>query len=354
MSLPAGIGSPHAQPTAARVGGLLLVIGGALALTLIATVPGFVHGRTTPTLFTAGTAVVVGLICMVQARRIPLWFLPVIGPLGIVLIAASSVLTGTTTDGSELLYLWPVLFSAYFLSWRSALFNVVLIALVYPPIAISILGSAGITPSVYMVGTSIVTLVVTMSLRRQISRTITAAALEARTDKLTDLPNRRSWDDGLAREVQLQARRGTPLCVLMIDLDWFKRLNDTHGHATGDAALAGAARVLRAQARQTDLLARIGGEEFALALPDCALADGAQRAERIRLAVERTSVGWATPLTVSIGVAAIPAHATTPAELMASADAALYEAKRSGRNTVRVCPAPSPTGEVQALDRSPD
>jgi len=338
MSLPTDVGSPHTQLTTARVGGLLLVIGGALANTLIATVPGFVHGRTTPTLVTAGTAVAVGLLCVVNARRIPAWFLPVIGPLGIVLIATSSILTRTTTDGSELLYLWPVLFSAYFLSWRSALFNVVLIALAYPPIAMSILGSAGVTPSVYMVGTSIVTLVVTASLRRQITRAITAAALEARTDKLTDLPNRRSWDDGLAREVALQARRRTPLCVLMIDLDLFKRLNDTHGHATGDSALALAAGVLRTQARETDLLARIGGEEFALALPDCALAEGAQRAEQIRRAVERTSAGWRTPLTVSIGVAALPAHASTCAELMASADAALYEAKRSGRNTVRVCP----------------
>jgi diguanylate cyclase (GGDEF)-like protein len=336
MSQPAELGYAHAPPTAARVGGLLLVIGGSLALALIATVPGFVHGRSTPTLVMAGTAVAVGLFCMVNARQVPTWFLPVVGPLGIILIAASSILTGTTTDGSELLYLWPVLFSAYFLSWRSALFNVLLIAAAYPPIAISILGSAGITPSVYVVGTSIVAFVVTVSLRRQITRAITAAALEARTDKLTDLPNRRSWDDGLAREVALQARRGTPLCVLMIDLDLFKRLNDTHGHATGDAALGLTARVLRTEARQTDLLARIGGEEFALALPDCSLADGAHRAEQIRRAVERTSATWTTPLTVSIGVAVLPAHATTSSALMASADAALYEAKRSGRNTVRV------------------
>ncbi len=339
MSLAVDLVAPHARHMAARVGGLLLVIGGALALTLVATVPGFVHGHSTPTIVTAGSAFVVGLFAATNARRVPSWFLPVIGPFGTILIATSSILTGTTTDGSELLYLWPVLFSAYFLSFGSALFNVALIAVVYPPIAMSILGSAGITPSVYMVGTSIVTLVVTVSLRRQIASVVAAAEREARTDKLTDLPNRRSWDDGLAREVALHTRKGGSLCVLMMDVDLFKQLNDRHGHAAGDAALVRAASVLRGQARQTDLLARIGGEEFALALPDCSLADGAKRAEQIRVAVRDGSVGWDTPLTISVGVAALPTHGRTLAELMASADSALYDAKRSGRDAVRVCTA---------------
>lgn len=338
----ADLGYPHAPSTAARVGGLLLVIGGGLALILLATVPGFVHGHSTPTFVTAGTACLVGAFCIANARRVPAWFLPVIGPLGIVLIATSSILTRTTSDGSELLYLWPVLFSAYFLSWRSALFNVCLLAVVYPPIAVSIIGAAGVTPSVYMVGTSVVTLVVTVSLRRQITRVVTAAALEARTDTLTQLPNRRSWDDGLAREVALRERRSSPLSVLMIDLDRFKQLNDAYGHAAGDAALVLVARVLRAQARQSDLLARIGGEEFALALPDCAPDDATQRAEQIRVAITDSSATYGRPLTASIGVAGFPAHATTRSELMAAADAALYEAKRSGRDAVRVSAAPVP------------
>lgn len=331
---PAAWGSPYAPSTAARVGGLLLVLGGSLALMLLATVPNFVHGRTLPTLIAAGTAFVVGLLCVFNARRVPQWFVSMIGPLGILLIATSSMFTRTTTDGSELLYLWPVLFSAYFLSWRNALLNVVLIALIYPPVAISILGTAGITPSVYMVGTSIVALAVTTSLRRQVGRAVASATREARTDKLTDLPNRRSWDDRLTGVVADQVQSGAPLCMLMIDLDLFKQLNDTHGHAAGDSALALVAGVLRTQTRQTDLLARIGGEEFAVALRDCALADGLRRAEQIRRAVESVSAGWPTPLTVSIGVAALHTDASTCEGLMARADAALYEAKRSGRNTV--------------------
>jgi diguanylate cyclase (GGDEF)-like protein len=332
---------PAAPPAAARIGGMLLAIGGGLALLLCATAPGFVHGRTTPTMAAACSAVAVGLFCMLYAPRVPRWFVQLIGPLGIGLIAMSSILTRTTMDGSESLYLWPVLFSAYFLSWRNALCNVVLIALVYPPITIGILGKAGITPSVYMVGTSIVTFVVTVSLRRQVDRTVASAAKEARTDKLTDLPNRRSWDDGLSVAVENQVRSGAPMCLLMIDLDRFKLLNDTHGHAAGDAALVLVARVLRAQTRQTDLLARIGGEEFAVALYNCALADGVRRAEQIRKAVETASTEWPTPLTVSIGVAALHADASTGEDLMACADTALYAAKRSGRNAVCTLPEDS-------------
>ncbi len=339
---PGDIGSPYAPSAAARTGGMLLTIGGALALALVATVPTFVHGKALPTSILAGVACAIGLFCMLFARRVPAWFIPLIGPLGIVLIATSSVLTGTTSDGSELLYLWPVLFSAYFLSLRAALFNVILVALIYPAIAISILGGSGITPSVYMVGTSIVTLVVTTSLRRQVNRTVASAALEARTDKLTDLPNRRSWDDGLSGVVASQVAVNAPLCMMMIDLDRFKQLNDTQGHAAGDSALALVAGVLRAQTRQTDLLARVGGEEFAVALRDCALTDGLRRAEQIRVAVEKMSASWPMPLTVSIGVAALNVEApSTCAELMANADAALYAAKRSGRNTVRTLSEPS-------------
>jgi diguanylate cyclase (GGDEF)-like protein len=327
--------SPHARPIAARSGGVLLLTGGLMAVILMAVGPGFVHGKMEPTIGVSAVAIVSGLVCTIRPARIPGWFLPLIGPLGTVLIGISSILTGTCTDGSELLYMWTVLYSGYFLPLRRAVFSVILVALVYPPIAISILGRLGITPAVYLVGTSVVTLVIVSSLRRQISRIIDATVREARTDSLTGLPNRRSWDEGMARELGRQARSGAPLSVVMIDLDRFKVLNDTFGHAAGDAALVGLAGVLRGLARQSDVLARVGGEEFALLLPECGAADATRRAEEIRVAVERGSAGWATPVTVSIGLATLPVHADTGEDLMGAADVALYEAKRSGRN--RVC-----------------
>jgi diguanylate cyclase (GGDEF)-like protein len=353
MSGQAEIRSPHAQHTAARVGGLLLLTGGSLAIILMWIGPGFVHGKIGTTLGVASVAIVVGLFCVIWPTRVPGWVLPLIGPLGTVLIALSSILTGTATDGSELLYMWTVLFSAYFVAWRYALINVGLIAVVYPPIAISVLGRPGITPSVYLVGTSVVTLVIVGHLRRRLTDVITATAREARTDTLTGLANRRSWEEGMARELGRQHRTGNPLCVLVVDLDLFKNLNDTYGHATGDVALVGVATLLRGLARQSDVLARVGGEEFALLLPDCSADDALLRAEEIRIAVEQTASNWATPVTVSIGAATLPAHARTGEELMQAADVALYEAKRAGRNRVRMytVEGPPPVDSTPASTR---
>jgi diguanylate cyclase (GGDEF)-like protein len=321
-----------------RTSGALLVTGGLLGTVLRAVNPGSLPGHVGVTVGIAVIAIAVGAYCLLLPGLVPDWFLPLSGPAAIVLVAVWSSQTRTATDGSELLYMWTVMFSAYFLPWRFAVANVAVLAAVYPPIAISILGRPGITPSVYLIGTSVVTLVIVANMRRRVTRRITVTALEARTDTLTGLPNRRSWEEGLIREVARQARRGTPLCVLMVDLDHFKRLNDTHGHAAGDIALAGVAAILRGQARQSDVLARVGGEEFALLLPDCAPVDAAARAEEIRLVVEQTAATWRTPVTVSIGVAALPAQAGTGEELMMAGDVALYEAKRAGRNTVRMYP----------------
>jgi diguanylate cyclase (GGDEF)-like protein len=324
---------PYAHRTAARTGGALLLTGGSLAIVLLLTGPGFVHGKAGPTVTVGCLAILVGLMCIVRPGWLPTWALPAIGPFGVVLIGISSFLTRTTTDGSELLYMWTVLYSGYFVPLRLAAIDVALVAVVYPTLCVSILGTHGVTPSVYLVGTSVVTLLIVSNLRRKLTRELTRTALEARTDKLTGMANRRSWDEALGHQL---SRRDPSLSVLLIDIDHFKRLNDTYGHAAGDLALASVATVLRAQARQSDVLARVGGEEFALLLVDCPLEYAAQRAEQIRAAVARTASTWATPVTISVGVAALPDHAGTGEELMAAADGALYEAKDAGRDAVAV------------------
>ncbi len=313
-----------------------MATGGSLAVVLTFVGPGFANGKTVSTLTIAGFALLVGLACAARPDHVPRWALTLLAPLGTVLVGLASVLSGTTTDGSELLYIWPILYTAYFMRLRNAFLNVCLVAAIYTPLSISLLGPKGITPSVYLVGTSVVTVLIVASLRKQLNELIAATELEARTDGLTGLANRRSWEEGVTRELSRQSRAGVPLCVLLIDLDHFKRLNDTHGHAAGDAALIGVACVLRDHARQSDVLARVGGEEFALLLPDCKLDEAHGRAEEIRKTIERTSARWPTPVTVSIGVAVLPLHGTTGDELVAAADTALYGAKRAGRNTVQL------------------
>jgi diguanylate cyclase (GGDEF)-like protein len=153
----------------------------------------------------------------------------------------------------------------------------------------------------------------------------------ARTDPLTGLPNRAALNEAMG------AVAGGPCAVLVVDLDYFKKLNDSLGHAAGDAALKHVALIFGETLRQDDVAARIGGEEFALWLPGSGLDTALEIAERVRLAIETSRLEWSgtpVPLSCSIGVASCPETATQIPNLLPAADAALYRAKRSGRNRV--------------------
>jgi len=153
----------------------------------------------------------------------------------------------------------------------------------------------------------------------------------AETDELTGLPNRRSWNETLRRAVGYATRTRRPLCVGVIDLDHFKHFNDRHGHQAGDRLLKSAAASWRTALRETDTLARYGGEEFAVALPGCSASEATEVLERLR---ELTPEGQ----TCSVGVAEwLPGE--TEADLLARADAALYDAKRAGRDVLVVVSA---------------
>jgi diguanylate cyclase (GGDEF)-like protein len=164
---------------------------------------------------------------------------------------------------------------------------------------------------------------------------------QALVDGLTGLANRRQCEDTLSSELARLERFGGPLAVVVADLDWFKDVNDRYGHPSGDAVLREFAQLLRDLVRDVDLAGRWGGEEFLLILPGTDLAGGAQVAERVRLALAGRIVlsadGSPIPVTASFGVAATP-PASTAAELFSAADAALYEAKRNGKNRVETAP----------------
>ncbi len=146
----------------------------------------------------------------------------------------------------------------------------------------------------------------------------------AETDELTGLPNRRSWEATIRRAVGYAARTHRPLCVAMVDLDHFKDFNDRHGHQAGDRLLKSAAAAWRTALRQTDTLARYGGDEFAVALPGCSLAEAGNVLERLR---DLTPEGQSC----SVGLAEW-APKDSEGDLLARADEALYQAKRSGRD----------------------
>jgi diguanylate cyclase (GGDEF)-like protein/PAS domain S-box-containing protein len=161
----------------------------------------------------------------------------------------------------------------------------------------------------------------------------------AYVDALTGVPNRRSFDEALAREWSRCGRSRLPLAVLMLDIDHFKAYNDSHGHARGDACLRQVAAALSAcLGRGPDLLARYGGEEFVCLLPQCDLAGARAVAERLRQAVLEQQIAHprspvAPVLTISVGIACVvPQAGGDPAALVRQADAGLYRSKSQGRN----------------------
>jgi two-component system cell cycle response regulator len=167
------------------------------------------------------------------------------------------------------------------------------------------------------------------------------------TDGLTGVHNRRYFESRCLEEVQAARRSKLPLVCLLLDVDHFKRINDTHGHPAGDAVLRYVARLIRAQLRGSDVVARYGGEEFVLLLPATPLPAALDTAERIRrvIAAQSMPVQVAEPLriTVSIGAALLPPApeldaAVHAAALVQSADQALYAAKQGGRNRVLAAP----------------
>lgn len=160
-------------------------------------------------------------------------------------------------------------------------------------------------------------------------------------DALTGINNRRFFDQRLREEISRARRNSTPLSCLFIDLDFFKRINDHHGHQAGDAVLKQVSKSLNDRLRETDVLARYGGEEFVILLADTQAADAAQIAEQIRDRVAKASFaipsGKALNVTLSIGVATMQPNGSIKdgKQLIAAADQAVYAAKLSGRNRVK-------------------
>ena len=172
---------------------------------------------------------------------------------------------------------------------------------------------------------------------------------QAVTDELTGLANQRAFREFMAREEERAHRFGHELSLIMLDIDDFKQVNDEHGHLQGDEVLRTLGRILAEESRGIDEPARYGGEEFAVALPETGLRGAVELGERIRARIESElirGVNGTSPLrvTASVGAASMPASAGNVRDLIAAADAALYAAKRSGKNRIVTAPARSQAG----------
>jgi diguanylate cyclase (GGDEF)-like protein/putative nucleotidyltransferase with HDIG domain len=171
---------------------------------------------------------------------------------------------------------------------------------------------------------------------------------EAITDGLTGLKTHRYFMEALELELRRSQRSGRPFSVIMMDLDQFKPVNDQHGHAQGDRVLSRVAKVLVDQGRKSSVLARYGGDEFSILMPDATVEEAHHAAERLRESIEGEPLLAKHHVTASFGIASYPEHGTTHKEILDVADSGMYLAKHENGNTVRVATMVSDAGQVQA------
>jgi diguanylate cyclase (GGDEF)-like protein len=166
---------------------------------------------------------------------------------------------------------------------------------------------------------------------------------QAIRDALTNVFNRRYLEETLERELARAERERYPLCVIMMDLDYFKDVNDTYGHEAGDVVLKTLAETVVRQSRHGDFVCRYGGEEFVLVMPNIGIETARQRAVELHQTINSLNIPYGVfnlTTTISMGIAAYPEHGKTKEELLRAADRAMYIAKNTGRNRVVVYPEP--------------
>ena len=313
----------------ARWGAVLFGAGATLGvLTLLLPHGTKMDGPATVAMIVVGYTIAAALALL--GERVPMWLIH-----GAIAVGAAAVSVGIHATGggrlagsASVLYLWVAIFAGYFLSWRAMSLYIVLIAASY--LAVLTLDHEPAWPALWagMTGTAAATAVVVASLSGRLR------AL-ASTDALTGLPNRRGWEDSLERELARAARRQSPLCIALLDLDNLKALNDERGHLAGDRVLKVVASTWLGLLRDTDVLARYGGDEFGVILPDCPPAKAAE-------IVDRLSSSNPDGSSCSVGVAWAAAQDDAP-DLIGRADRALYEAKSGGGGRVAHAQENGPT-----------
>ncbi len=287
-------------------------------------------------------AVAVMAILLVNFDRLPLWTFQLTLTAGTALISFVIYVTGDPTSAYTMFYVWIALYAFYFFSLPHAFFQVGFVALAYGAVLHFKEGVAVPTARwLITVGTVLAAGILVAMLKRRVEMLVERLSESAKTDPLTGLLNRRGFEEYFEYELE-RARRGSGrLTLVLLDLDYFKAVNDRFGHAAGDEVLERLGVVLMAIKRQIDTAARIGGEEFALLLPESDANGAFVVCERIRKRVSESFAEAAIPgvaepgglpVTVSLGVASFPAGGTTQPDLLSSADRALYDAKRQGRD----------------------
>ncbi|HET9167986.1 MAG TPA: GGDEF domain-containing protein [Actinospica sp.] len=282
----------------------------------------------------SGIALGLGAVLLRAPNWAPDWLIKVLPSVAAVMVCIPTAVDQSPSPLGPLLLTWPVAFTAAVLSARVAWITLGVTSVAFAVLASVSRGVDGLVLWVEVCAALTVICVMVTRLQAQSNRLRAALANLARTDPLTELLNRRGFDEALAREHSRHARGGPPMGLLLIDIDHFKQVNDSWGHQAGDDALRRLGALLTDSFRTMDVVGRIGGEEFGVLIPDCGPGQAGARAQELCDTVRVRAREWPHPITVSVGVATGPDPRATPEDLFARADAGLYAAKATGRDRV--------------------
>jgi len=323
---------PSTRSAVARAAALFLLSGALIAAVAIV-VP---HGpdMDEPLLGSVGgAAALLGALLLALDARTPRWAFHPLTVAGTVLATLTIYAWGGDMTYGPLPYLWVVFFAFYFFSLPAALVHLGVVGGAFAiALALRDLAFTPVAGWLATVATLLLAGVAVATIRDRLSELIEGLTTAARRDPLTELLNRRGFEEAFDVELERARRMETPLSLIVGDLDRFKQLNDALGHAAGDEALRRVARAVESAKRSFDSAARVGGEEFALLAPNSDEHGAYMLAERLRGDIERSFVGSETPLTSSFGIATFPIHGQSAEALLRAADQALYASKRLGRN----------------------
>jgi len=315
-----------------------MLVGGGLAGVSVALPPAATHSETAVVILGI-VAILLGAF-LIRTRRTPAdGWLGAAAALGTTLITVASWAGGlsTGTGANEVLYVWVCLYAFYFLSLRHALGQLAFVGLAYAWLLDKQGASLEVALNQWLVtmATLLVAGLLVVRLGAALRGVVSDLDQRARHDSLTGLLNRQEFEERAGLELARQRRHPGELSLIAVDLDNFKALNDTHGHPAGDRVLKHLSRILDAETRRIDAVARVGGDEFLVLLPSSGEQQTRNVAERL-LEAARSSGTAEGAFSVSLGVAVAGPDPVTLLKLWAAADEALYAAKRAGGDRVAI------------------